>query len=131
MYLKTTLFVLCVLVQLASNAQYYPPNGKNWKEKSLQELKLSGTAIQKAVDFARANEYKGSKDLRVAILKGFSHEPYHRLTGPTKERGGPAGIILKNGFIVAKWGDIDRVDMTFSVSKTTCQLLWVWQFMMD
>jgi hypothetical protein len=27
-----------------------------------------------------------------------------------KERGGPAGVILKNGYIVA--GDIHRVDMT-------------------
>jgi hypothetical protein len=29
-----------------------------------------------------------------------------------KERGGPAGVILKNGYIVAQWGDIHRVDMT-------------------
>jgi hypothetical protein len=34
-----------------------------------------------------------------------------------KERGGPAGVILKNGYIVAQWGDIHRVDMTFSVTK--------------
>jgi hypothetical protein len=33
-----------------------------------------------------------------------------------KERGGPAGVILKNGYIVAM-GDIHRVDMTFSVKK--------------
>jgi hypothetical protein len=33
-----------------------------------------------------------------------------------KERGGPAGVILKN---VAQWGDIHRVDMTFSVTKVS------------
>jgi hypothetical protein len=33
-----------------------------------------------------------------------------------KERGGPAGVILKNGYIVAQWGDIHRVDMTFNKS---------------
>ncbi len=27
-------------------------------------------------------------------------------------------MILKNGFIIAKWGDIKRVDMTFSVTKS-------------
>jgi CubicO group peptidase (beta-lactamase class C family) len=35
-----------------------------------------------------------------------------------RERGKPAGIILKNGYIVAQWGDVKRVDMTFSVSKS-------------
>ena len=35
-----------------------------------------------------------------------------------KPRGGPAGIILKNGYIVAQWGDVKRVDMTFSVTKS-------------
>ena len=28
------------------------------------------------------------------------------------------GLIVKNGFIVSEWGDINRVDMTFSISKT-------------
>ncbi|MDH5599465.1 MAG: beta-lactamase family protein, partial [Cyclobacteriaceae bacterium] len=51
-------------------------------------------------------------------VKSFAHEPYHRLAGPVKERGGPAGLILKNGYIIAEWGDIDRVDMTFSVTKS-------------
>ncbi|MBT8222908.1 MAG: serine hydrolase, partial [Eudoraea sp.] len=40
------------------------------------------------------------------------------MLGPTKKRGGPAGLILKNGYLVAKWGDIRRVDMTFSVTKS-------------
>ena len=38
--------------------------------------------------------------------------------GPTKERGGPAGLIIKNGYIVAQWGDVNRVDMTNSVTKS-------------
>ncbi|MEO1654953.1 MAG: serine hydrolase, partial [Bacteroidota bacterium] len=28
------------------------------------------------------------------------------------------GMILKNGYVVAQWGDIRRVDMTFSVTKS-------------
>ena len=30
----------------------------------------------------------------------------------------PTGIILRNGYIVAEWGDPHRVDMTFSVTKS-------------
>ena len=56
--------------------------------------------------------------MRIAILKGFQKEPFHYIAGKTKKRGGPAGVILKNGYIVAKWGDVDRVDMTFSVTKS-------------
>jgi CubicO group peptidase (beta-lactamase class C family) len=81
-------------------------------------LNLNPEKVQVAVDFALSNEYSGSKDLRIAILEGFQREPYHYIAGPTKKRGGPAGVILKNGYIVAKWGDLNRVDMTFSVTKS-------------
>jgi len=56
--------------------------------------------------------------LRIAILKGFEKEPFHKILGPTKKRGGPAGMILKNGYVITSWGDTKRVDMTFSVTKS-------------
>ena len=40
------------------------------------------------------------------------------MLGPVKKRGGPAGLILKNGYVLASWGDTRRVDMTFSVTKS-------------
>jgi CubicO group peptidase (beta-lactamase class C family) len=70
------------------------------------------------VTFAKANEYSGSIDLRIAILESFGREPFIEIVGPTKKRGGPAGLILKDGYIIAEWGDIHRVDMTFSVTKS-------------
>jgi len=93
---------------------YFPEHGA-WQEKDAASYNLNFT---EAIEFAEANEYSESKDLRQAILKGFQHEPYHKILGPTKRRGGPAGMILKNGFLVAKWGDTKRVDMTFSVTKS-------------
>jgi CubicO group peptidase (beta-lactamase class C family) len=35
-----------------------------------------------------------------------------------KDRGKPAGLIIRNGYIVAQWGDVKRVDMTFSTTKS-------------
>lgn len=81
-------------------------------------MNVSAEQLQKAVEFAQANEYTGSRDLRQAILKGFEREPFHQILGPTKKRGGPAGMILKNGYVIAQWGDTKRVDMTFSVTKS-------------
>ena len=97
---------------------YFPDRGEEWSEKQASELGLNLSGINEAVSFAKDNEYSGSKDLRIAILEGFKREPFHEILGLTKKRGGPTGMILKNGYLVAKWGDIKRVDMAFSVTKS-------------
>ncbi|WP_424494187.1 serine hydrolase domain-containing protein [Salinimicrobium sp. GXAS 041] len=113
---KLVFTAVAFLITLNFTAQeiYFPPAGE-WEQKAASEFDLDFT---EAIQFAEENEYSESRDLRQAILKGFQHEPYHEILGPTKKRGGPAGIILKNGFLIASWGDIDRVDMTFSVTKS-------------
>ncbi|MGB1448762.1 MAG: serine hydrolase domain-containing protein [Flavobacteriaceae bacterium] len=103
---------------LYAQVDYFPAANSVWEERSPASLQLNEKALNAAVKFAEENEYSGARDLRIAILKGFAHEPYHRILGPTKKRGGPAGMILKDGYLVASWGDIKRVDMTFSVTKS-------------
>ena len=56
-------------------------NGK----KSLEYFKINIKKLNSAIDFAKENEYSGSKDLRIAIIKGFENEPYHKILGPTKK----------------------------------------------
>ena len=97
---------------------YFPPAHGTWQQKDPREYTIDSEKIDNAIDFAKENEYSGSKDLRIAILRGFSKEPYHKILGPTKKRGGPAGMILKNGYKIASWGTVERVDMTFSVTKS-------------
>lgn len=121
--MKITKFILLFLllpVSVISTAQqkyYYPPKG-DWEFKSATAFGIDTAKLRQAIEFAGSNEYQGSRDLRQSILKGFEREPYHEITGRTKKRGGPAGIILKNGYMIAKWGDTKRVDMTFSVTKS-------------
>jgi CubicO group peptidase (beta-lactamase class C family) len=110
------LLIFACFFNLSTTAQeLYFPSADEWIEKPASEFKLD---LSKAIEFAQNNEYSDSKDLRQAILKGFENEPYHKLLGPTKRRGGPAGMILKDGYIIGKWGDTKRVDMTFSVTKS-------------
>lgn len=104
--------------KLTDEQLYFPPAGQEWLERSPESLGLESGFIEQAVELALNNENSVEYDLRIAILKAFSHEPYHEISGPVRERGGPAGIILKDGYIVAKWGDVERVDMTFSVTKS-------------
>ena len=115
---------LFILLGLFLTPQYsfgqisYFPTANEWETKAPSALGVNETLLNRAISFAKTNEYKGSKDLRIAILEGFAREPYHKILGPTKKRGGPAGIILKDGYIIAQWGDVFRVDMTFSVTKS-------------
>lgn len=112
-------FVIIVLSgPLWAQESYFPPAEGAWATRSAQEAGFDADKLNQAVAFAQANEYEGERDLQIAILKGFEREPYHQLLGPVKERGGPAGVILKDGYLVARWGDVARVDMTFSVTKS-------------
>ena len=113
--------LLLLLISMSVKGQKiaFPERNQAFPEASKEVQKSFDQKILiEAVDFAKNNEYSGSRDLRQAILKGFQREPYHEILGPTKKRGGPAGVILKNGQIVAQWGDLRRVDMTFSVTKS-------------
>ena len=120
--IKSQLIILVLVflssLQLFSQHKYYPPKGNKWEFRSPQELGVDAKKLSMAVEFAKSNEYTGVHDLRIAILEGFAHEPYHKISGPTKKRGGPAGMIIKDGYIIARWGDLNRVDMTFSVTKS-------------
>ncbi len=116
---KLTIIFFLISVSLTGFAQKsYFPEKNQWEEKQPKSLGIDGEKLNSAVQFAMENEYSESKDLRQAILKGFEREPFHKIAGPTKKRGGPAGMIIKDGYVIASWGDIDRVDMTFSVTKS-------------
>ncbi len=104
------------LLHAQSDSVYYPGRTNDWESRLPEEVGMNADAIQKAVAFAIANEFSGPKDLRLAIERSF--EPDNTIVGPTKARGGPAGMIVKDGYIVAEWGDTKRVDMTFSVTKS-------------
>jgi CubicO group peptidase (beta-lactamase class C family) len=99
-----------------SQQPYFPDS--TWQTKKPSELEMNAALLDSAVSFAIRNETKTDVDLRIANLKAYANEPNYRIAGPMRERGKPAGIILKNGYIVAQWGDVKRVDMTFSVSKS-------------
>lgn len=119
---RITYLIIVVLnfgnVAISQEEYYFPDRNVDWEQNLPKEFQIDLNRISEAVSFAENNEYSGSRDLRIAILKGFEREPFHEILGPTKKRGGPAGMILKNGFVIAQWGDTKRVDMTFSVTKS-------------
>ena len=113
---KFLLLILFFVSKSFSQTTYFP--SEKWESKSPSEFGYNEKKINQAIDFVIENQNPGNKDLRVEILKGFSYEPYHSILGPTKKRGETNGLIIKDGYIIASWGDTKRVDMTFSVTKS-------------
>ncbi len=110
------LFLSLFTHSLQAQQPYFPD--ATWHVKKPEELKMNKTLLDSAVATALKSENKVERDLRIANLKSYSREPGYKIIGAMKERGGPAGLVIKNGYIVAQWGDVSRVDMTFSVTKS-------------
>ncbi len=110
------LFLLFISFNALCQEKYFP--GKVWSEQLPESLGLDKNKLEEAINFAVENENSVEKDLRISILNSFGREPGYRIKGPTKFRGETNGLIIKNGYIVGKWGDTKRVDMTFSVTKS-------------
>lgn len=96
---------------------FVPPPGAAWR------LAAADPAFADAVAFAEANETPWARDLGQVIGQGhFEPPPWNEIIGHVRPRGGPAGLIVRGGEIVAEWGDADRPDMTFSVAKSFISL---------
>jgi CubicO group peptidase (beta-lactamase class C family) len=132
--LLTAIFLLCLSsLDAQSKAKkeayqvYYPPYGE-WEQRPPESLGADTVLLNKAIRFAIENEIDYPKDLRIPILQAYGREPGFRIMGPVIDRGGPAGVIIVKGYIVASWGDIEKPDLTFSATKsylsTVAGLAW-------
>jgi len=101
----------------ATAEQVYFP-GVQWASRAPEEAGIDPAALEAAVRYAQQNEVPWERDVFRQIQKDVASEPYPAILGETKERGGPAGMVVRNGYLIAQWGDIDRVDMSFSVAKS-------------
>jgi CubicO group peptidase (beta-lactamase class C family) len=85
---------------------------------------MDADAVARWVERTRDRETDWPLDIRQGLEGGyFEGPPWNEVLGPTAPRGGPAGLLLRSGRIVASWGDCGRVDMTFSSAKSYLSLL--------
>jgi CubicO group peptidase (beta-lactamase class C family) len=112
-------------------AQPYFPERLSWEHKRPDEAGMNAGRLDEAIKLAIASENpanKGSMNNFLAANFG-ANEPLDTPIGPVKDRGAPSGVVIRNGYIVAEWGEPNRVDMTFSVTKTfvTTMVGLAWQ----
>ncbi|HSG46387.1 MAG TPA: serine hydrolase, partial [Longimicrobiales bacterium] len=98
---------------------YVPGPGDAWERRDPAELGFDPQRLQAAVDYALAHETTEiPEDPGVYLRERFAGLAHQEIVGPTAPRGGVNGVVVKDGYIVAEWGDTDREDMTFSVAKS-------------
>jgi len=98
--------------------EYFPPRGE-WERKTPQSMGFNTERFEAALVLAQEQAVTEPSDLAKVIHDSFSpREPDFRLYGPTIPRAGSAGLVIRGGYIVGEWGDLERVDMTFSVAKS-------------
>jgi hypothetical protein len=109
---------------------YVPaPDSEPWQAMAASDAGFDPIKLRAAVDFATAHDSAWPRSLYypdgryVGVVEWEERGPWSEVVGPVAPRGGPAGMILRAGRIVAEWGDTARADMTFSVAKSYLALL--------
>ena len=97
---------------------YYPGPDGEWERRAPAVVGMEARLLDTAIAFAKANESPDSRDLAQNHQRMWNREPHNEPIGPFATRGDASGIVVRNGYIVAEWGDPARVDMTFSVTKS-------------
>ncbi len=99
-------------------AEYYPER-HHWQTSTPEAAGFDATRLSAAVDFARSQAVTEPGDLYQILVDNYvGKEPNYRVLGPTVPRESDSGMVIKGGYIVAQWGDTQRVDMTFSAVKS-------------
>jgi CubicO group peptidase (beta-lactamase class C family) len=115
--LACSVLPVVALGQRPTAAPYYP-NATTWERRTPEQVGMSSAKIQEAIAFAKEKEVTNPRDLEANHYQTFGREPFGDAIGPIKPRGDMTGVIIKNGYIIAEWGDPTRVDMTHSVTKS-------------
>lgn len=97
-----------------------------WQPQDPETHGMDSARLADVVAFATTHETPGNRDLAAgmaSVLAAREPAPWNTVLGPTKPRGGPNGLIMRHGRVVASWGDTARVDMTFSATKSYLGIL--------
>jgi hypothetical protein len=109
--------LLAFVSDVTAQTLYFPPAGE-WERHSPEQASIDPGKLQAAIDFAIANEAKSPKSQELMLTATFGQAPFGEIVGPTKDRGPASGVVIRNGYLIAEWGEPSRADMTHSVTKS-------------
>ena len=91
-----------------------------WQHRTPTQAGMDEALLNEALRYVATVDNPAPRDQAQALAQSFgAKEPYFGgLLGPTRPRAAINGLIIRRGYVVAEWGDTQRVDMTHSVAKT-------------
>ena len=116
--IRFSLLLITFILSQPSEAQYFPGNWGDWETRNPAEMGFNSDSITAVIEYAIANETTNPRSMEENHYGTFGREPFGDGVGAFKDRGDQTGIIIKDGYIIAEWGEPFRVDMTHSVTKT-------------
>ena len=110
---------------------YYPGPDANWERQRPEDVGIDPFLLREAIAFANDPAHAGMPaDIDAHLATVYRGKRYDDgvILGPTKAHGPVTSVVLRHGYLVAEWGEPERVDMTFSVTKsflsTVAGLAW-------
>jgi CubicO group peptidase (beta-lactamase class C family) len=98
-----------------------------FERRAPEEVGLDPERVQEATDYAKVNDTPADQvrfDLAERERYDESEGEHGEIIGPMPERrGGANGLVLREGYLVAEWGDTTRTDHAFSVAKSVLSLV--------
>ena len=107
----------------------YIPTTDEWQTIDPAAAGFDPGRLEDAIRFHQAHETPWPRSMylpdgRYVGVADIGDKPEHaEVIGPVRPRGGPNGLVLKGGRLVAEWGDTRHPDMTFSIAKSYLGLL--------
>lgn len=95
---------------------YYPAPGDKWERRAPAEVGMDAEKLAAAIEYAKTQ--REPKSVEEVISARQRQESHPAIIGETKPRGDSSGLVIRHGYIIAEYGDTNRVDMTFSVTKS-------------
>src|ERR1700741_4999256 len=99
--------------QTGTNSTYYPAPGDAWQRRKPEDAGMDSALLEQALAYAKTQAGTMPADFSTQV------ETFGRVLGPLpKMHGDTGGIIIRHGYIVAEWGDTNRIDPLYSVAKS-------------
>ena len=90
---------------------------QGWSFAEARPLGFDAAALARLRNYASTSEIDWPTDVGDMVAR-HDPPPFDRVLGPVKARGGASGVVVKDGRIAATWGDPERVEMSFSITKS-------------
>ena len=97
---------------------YIPAHDGTWENRPPNELGFDAEKFADAINYVESLKSTLGRNIS-ELIEGQQSDPppWNVALGPVRDRGGRNGLVLKNGYIAAEWGDTAQVDMASSATK--------------